>query len=174
MQIIHIAAFMLCWFGLNIPRYANGNGAEVGKIIVGAGRVYASNRGPWGDGTLASSAGAIEYESTTDAALQVLVIDDNAARASIIEEGLREAGHRIVTLTDMRQLLAQIARIDPDVIFIDLENPNRDVLEQMFQVSRRVRRPVVMFVDHPTRPRSRRRSTPGSPLTSSTACARSA
>ena len=47
----------------------------------------------------------------------------------------------------MRQLLAQIARIDPDVIFIDLENPNRDVLEQMFQVSRSVRRPVVMFVD---------------------------
>jgi two-component system, response regulator / RNA-binding antiterminator len=97
--------------------------------------------------SLASSAGAIEYESMTDAALQVLVIDDNAARASIIEEGLREAGHRIVTVTDMRQLLAQIAHIDPDVIFIDLENPNRDVLEQMFQVSRSVRRPVVMFVD---------------------------
>jgi response regulator NasT len=83
----------------------------------------------------------------TDEALQVLVIDDNAARGSIIEEGLREAGHRTVGITDMRQLLAQIARIDPDVIFIDLENPNRDVLEQMFQVSRSVRRPVVMFVD---------------------------
>jgi response regulator NasT len=96
---------------------------------------------------LASSPAAIEYEAMTDAALQVLVIDENAARASIIEEGLREAGHRVVTVTDMRQLLAQIARIDPDVIFIDLENPNRDVLEQMFQVSRSVRRPVVMFVD---------------------------
>ena len=24
MQIIYIAAFMLCWFGLNIPRYAKG------------------------------------------------------------------------------------------------------------------------------------------------------
>jgi response regulator NasT len=33
------------------------------------------------------------------------------------------------------------------VIFIDLENPNRDVLEQMFQVSRCVRRPIAMFVD---------------------------
>jgi response regulator NasT len=85
----------------------------------------------------------------TEAALHILVIDDNAARAAVIEEGLREAGHRTITVvTEMRQLLAQIARADPDVIFIDLENPNRDVLEEMFQVSRTVRRPVAMFVDH--------------------------
>src|ERR1700722_1031509 len=84
----------------------------------------------------------------TEAALHILVIDDNVVRASVIEEGLRDAGHNTVTIvTDMRQLLAQIARADPDVIFIDLENPNRDVLEQMFHVSRTVRRPVAMFVD---------------------------
>ena len=83
-----------------------------------------------------------------EVALHILVIDDNSARASIIEEGLKEAGHSAVTvITDMRQLLAQIVRADPDVIFIDLENPNRDVLEQMFQVSRTVQRPVAMFVD---------------------------
>jgi two-component system, response regulator / RNA-binding antiterminator len=84
----------------------------------------------------------------TDAALHVLIIDDNAVRASVIEEGLREAGHEKVTvITDMRRLLPQIVQADPDVIFIDLENPNRDVLEQMFQVSRTVHRPVAMFVD---------------------------
>jgi response regulator NasT len=37
------------------------------------------------------------------------------------------------------------------VILIDLENPNRDVLEQMFQVSRLVRKPVAMFVDRSDR-----------------------
>jgi response regulator NasT len=83
-----------------------------------------------------------------DAPLHILLIDDNAVRASVIEEGLREAGHeRITIITQMRQLLRQIVEADPDVIFIDLENPNRDVLEQMFQVSRSVHRPVVMFVD---------------------------
>jgi response regulator NasT len=83
-----------------------------------------------------------------DARLHILVIDDNVARAAVIEAGLREAGHSAVTLiTDMRHLFAQIVSADPDVIFIDLENPNRDVLEQMFQVSRTVRRPVAMFVD---------------------------
>jgi len=84
----------------------------------------------------------------TDAPLHVLLIDDNAVRASVIEEGLREAGHQKVTIiTQMGQLLRQVVEADPDVIFIDLENPNRDVLEQMFQVSRSVHRPVVMFVD---------------------------
>jgi len=39
------------------------------------------------------------------------------------------------------------SKSDPDVIFIDLENPNRDQLEHMLQVSRAVKRPVAMFVD---------------------------
>lgn len=83
-----------------------------------------------------------------DFALKILVIDENAIRAAILEEGLREAGHENVTIIgDMANLLRRIVEIDPDVIFIDLENPNRDVLEQMFQVSRSVRRPVAMFVD---------------------------
>lgn len=37
--------------------------------------------------------------------------------------------------------------MDPDVIIIGIENPSRDVLEQMFQVSKLVSRPVAMFVD---------------------------
>lgn len=80
--------------------------------------------------------------------LHILVIDPNQVRASIIEAGLREAGHDAVSvITDIAQCLRQIVDIDPDVIFIDLENPNRDELEHMFQVSRAVKRPVAMFVD---------------------------
>jgi response regulator NasT len=37
--------------------------------------------------------------------------------------------------------------MDPDVFWIELENPSRDMLEQMFQMSRAVKRPVAMFVD---------------------------
>ena len=78
----------------------------------------------------------------------ILIIDENHARAAIIQEGLKEAGHRNVRwLSRTDNLLRQIADIDPDVIVIDLESPNRDVLEQMFQVSRLVKRPVAMFVD---------------------------
>jgi len=78
----------------------------------------------------------------------ILIIDENHARAAIIQDGLREAGHANVRwLSETGSLLKQIAEIDPDVIVIDLESPNRDVLEQMFQVSRLVKRPVAMFVD---------------------------
>ena len=78
----------------------------------------------------------------------ILIIDENHARAAIIQDGLREAGHANVRwISETGNLLRQIADIDPDVIIIDLESPNRDVLEQMFQVSRLVKRPVAMFVD---------------------------
>jgi two-component system, response regulator / RNA-binding antiterminator len=84
----------------------------------------------------------------TDGALRILLVDQNMTRASILEEGLREAGYTSVTVVrDMQNLLRRIVDEDPDVICIDLENPNRDVLEQMFQMSRVVRRPVAMFVD---------------------------
>lgn len=89
-----------------------------------------------------------EDRSKREPSLRVLIVDQNVMRASILEEGLREAGYMNVTvLREMQNLLRRIVDIDPEVIFIDLENPNRDVLEQMFQVSRVVRRPIAMFVD---------------------------
>lgn len=85
-------------------------------------------------------------------ALHILVIDADRIRASIIEEGLREAGHtRVTVLDDMNRLIRRVVEIDPDVIVIDLENPSRDVLEHMFQISRAAKRPVAMFVDRADR-----------------------
>jgi two-component system, response regulator / RNA-binding antiterminator len=79
---------------------------------------------------------------------KIAIVDENPIRAAILEEGLREAGFTAVErVAEMNNLLARIYQIDPDVILIDLENPSRDVLEQMFQVSRAVRRPIAMFVD---------------------------
>jgi response regulator NasT len=84
--------------------------------------------------------------------LAILVIDENRIRASIIEAGLRESGHGNVTVIhDISGVARTIAATNPDVIVIDLENPNRDVLENMFQLSRAVKRPVAMFVDRADR-----------------------
>jgi response regulator NasT len=86
--------------------------------------------------------------TTSDAALKILVIDEDPVRSAILEAGLREAGFlNVVLLGNATGLLEQVYRVDPEVILIGLENPRRDVLEQMFQVSRIVRRPVAMFVD---------------------------
>ena len=83
-----------------------------------------------------------------DASLRILIVDQNLSRAAVLESGLREAGLvQITVVHDMQNLMRRIVDAEPDVVFIDLENPNRDVLEQMFQVSRSVNRPVAMFVD---------------------------
>jgi response regulator NasT len=90
----------------------------------------------------------------TQRSLRILIIDENAVRAAILEEGLHEAAVTegggaldVHYIRDMTNLLPRIAGVDPDVILIDLENPSRDTLEQMFQVSRLARRPIAMFVD---------------------------
>lgn len=83
-----------------------------------------------------------------EAELKILVIDEDPVRATILREGLSDAGHACVEwITDTTNLLKRITALDPDVVLIDLENPNRDVLEQMFQMSREVKRPIAMFVD---------------------------
>jgi two-component system, response regulator / RNA-binding antiterminator len=79
---------------------------------------------------------------------KIAIVDESPIRAAILEEGLREAGFTdVVRIDEMQSLLSRIYAVDPDVILIDLENPSRDILEQMFQVSRAVRRPIAMFVD---------------------------
>lgn len=85
---------------------------------------------------------------TPDPSLKIVIVDESPLRAAILEDGLREAGYvNVLRLSERHNLLARLHAIDPDVIVIDLEAPSRDVVEQMFQVSREVKRPVAMFVD---------------------------
>ena len=80
--------------------------------------------------------------------MRVAIIDESAARASIIEEGLSSLeGCEIFTLTSRDGLLARIAEIEPDIVFMDLGNPSRDVLEEYFSVSRALSHPIAMFVE---------------------------
>jgi len=80
--------------------------------------------------------------------LSILIIDENRIRASIIEEGLREAGYaRVAVIHDVNEVGRTITQTMPDVIFIDLENPKRDTLEHFFSLSRAIQRPIAMFVD---------------------------
>jgi two-component system, response regulator / RNA-binding antiterminator len=80
--------------------------------------------------------------------LNIAIIDEDPIRAAILDDGLREAGYSSISLIDnMSELLTRIDALDPDVIVIALGIPSRDVLEQMLDLSRIVRRPVAIFVD---------------------------
>ena len=80
--------------------------------------------------------------------LSILIIDENVPRAHLIEAALNEAGHDEVSLVhSVDGVAAKISALDPDVIVIDLDNPNRDMLENLFQLTRSLQRPIAMFVD---------------------------
>jgi response regulator NasT len=80
--------------------------------------------------------------------MRIAIVDESAARASIIEEGLATLENcEIFVVTERRGLVARIGEIAPDIVFIDLGNPSRDVLEEYFIVSRALARPIAMFVD---------------------------
>ena len=80
--------------------------------------------------------------------MRIAIIDESAARASVIQEGLTAIDDcELFVVTDRRGLVARIEEIGPDIVLMDLGNPSRDVLEEYFVVSRALARPIAMFVD---------------------------
>ena len=80
--------------------------------------------------------------------ITILVADENANRASIIVEGLREAGHhRVTVIHNIEAVARMIDTHPPDVVLIGIDNAVRDRMERLFQVTRTVGRPIAMFVD---------------------------
>lgn len=80
--------------------------------------------------------------------MRIAIVDESAARAAVIEEGLRDAGLTDITVfAERRGIAARLEALSPDVVLIDLGNPHRDELEELFVLSRAIARPVAMFVD---------------------------
>ena len=91
---------------------------------------------------------AVGEETGVPEGMRIMIVDENAERAALIEEGLRDTGHDVVTrLIGCIDLEAAIEETQPDVIIIDMECPDRDTLEGMSRISGQHPRPTVMFVD---------------------------
>ncbi len=83
-----------------------------------------------------------------DKDLNILVIDEDPGRAMLLEEALVAAGYtHVVTIQSTTNLHQRIAALAPDMVIVDLQNPDRDTLEGMFQVTKSVKKPIAMFVD---------------------------
>ncbi len=80
--------------------------------------------------------------------LRIAVLEKDRERALMIVDGLREQGdYDVVVFGDETGLARKLAAANPDVVLIDLENPNRDMLEEMALASSPLERPVAMFTD---------------------------
>ncbi|MEM1345519.1 MAG: ANTAR domain-containing protein [Pseudomonadota bacterium] len=84
-----------------------------------------------------------------DMRLKIAVIEQDRDRALQIVDGLAEAGdgYEVAVIGDVAGLERRLKALDPDLVLIDLEDPTRDVLEELALVSGSTERPVAMFVD---------------------------
>ena len=78
--------------------------------------------------------------------LRVILVDDDAPRATAVESRLRDVGFEVLSVIPTASgLLYQMAQQEPDVVIIALDSPDRDVLESLSIASGHNPRPVVMF-----------------------------
>ena len=81
--------------------------------------------------------------------LSVLLIDDNLARAEIVQAGLRDAGYVLLERLDGTvDLAAKVGTLKPDVIVVSIDSPSRDAIEDLRRVTEQQPRPIAMFADH--------------------------
>lgn len=78
--------------------------------------------------------------------LGIMLVDDQPERAQMVCEQLRAAGYRLLaTLESAEGLLYQVERHRPDIVLIDIESPDRDILESLAIINRQAPTPVAMF-----------------------------
>lgn len=78
--------------------------------------------------------------------LRVMVVDEDSERRQILQQVLQQAGHQVVadvaSTIDMPNL---VAKLQPDVIIIDTNSPDRDTLEHICVITQDAPRPIIMF-----------------------------
>jgi len=86
---------------------------------------------------------------TPDTPLIVLLIDSDPTRAAVVQAGLHDRAvvRRAEELNSIG-LLEKINELQPDVIIIDCESPDRDTIENLRTVARENPKPIVMFVEN--------------------------
>ncbi len=83
-----------------------------------------------------------------DRGLSIVIVESDRDRAMLIVDSLREAGDfEIHVIAEVTGLSRHIKQHNPDVVLIDIENPSRDMLEELALASGPLDRPVAMFVD---------------------------
>ena len=86
---------------------------------------------------------------TANAKLNVLLVENDHQKAEELSAALDHSNYQIEHVSHSGiSLLKQVEKIQPDVILIDVESPDRDMLESLNRISRSSPRPIVMFAEH--------------------------
>lgn len=84
--------------------------------------------------------------------LRVMLIDDLPERRGQLAAALTEAGHQVVAeLGSAGRLLMQMEQVRPDLVLIDLDSPERDVLESFSLIGEFNPTPILLAASCPDR-----------------------
>lgn len=79
--------------------------------------------------------------------LTIVVVEEDRDRAIAIVDALKDSGdYEVFVIGNASGLARKIAAHAPDVVLIDIDNPTRDMLEELTLASGPLERPVAMFV----------------------------
>jgi response regulator NasT len=84
----------------------------------------------------------------TSARLRVLIVDRTIDRSHALREALEREGYvALVPPAGRFDLLRCVRELEPDVVIIDMDSPDRDILEDSRRIFQEQPKPIVMFVD---------------------------
>ncbi|MEA3261143.1 ANTAR domain-containing protein [Alloalcanivorax venustensis] len=79
---------------------------------------------------------------------RVMLVDDTPARAAMLEQALTDCGFQVICrMASAQGLMKQVAEHQPDVVIVDIESPDRDMLEHMTVLNQHLPKPVIMFAE---------------------------
>ncbi len=78
--------------------------------------------------------------------LKVMIVDEITERAEALQRALGQLGYEVIAyMPSAFDLHRQVSALQPDIVIIDTDSPDRDTLENLCVVSRDDPCPVVMF-----------------------------
>ncbi|MBD3625315.1 MAG: ANTAR domain-containing protein [Rhodobacteraceae bacterium] len=89
----------------------------------------------------------VKGDAPPSAPLTIVVVEEDKDRARAIVDALRDAcACEIFVIGNSSALARKIAAHAPDIVLIDIDNPTRDMMEELTLASGPLERPVAMFV----------------------------
>ena len=78
--------------------------------------------------------------------LRAILVDDERERAALVKDSLLASGYQVLAvLATGADLPRRMEALGADVVIVDIDSPDRDILEDMRRVTFEFGRPVVMF-----------------------------
>jgi two-component system KDP operon response regulator KdpE len=108
-------------------------------------RPGATTDGPAGTLPLAVMRPLLPKEDRVEAARLVLVVDDEPWVGKLVATALRDQGFRVETATNGQQALAAFARLEPDLVLLDVLMPEVDGLEVLRHIRATSAVPVILL-----------------------------